>query len=97
MEQGKKVEKILTQVVEKFTAAVVGWENDLKTLDQLKTNACNQIAKLKTLVEVENIAISELVDDFTEFLTTEKEELDAKINSICGKLYDWIKKTQDSD
>ena len=94
MEDTKLIEKKLTRIVERFTTSAVGYENQLKTLDQLRNSACNSIALLKSLQEIEGIAVGELVDDFTSLIHKEDDELKQSIESVCGKLYDFINKNK---
>ena len=85
--ENKDVYKIYTKIVDKFSAIAVAYENGLETEDKLKKNACSHIGTLTRLKEVDNLAVDDLIEEFTAIIKAEKTTLNTAIEKICDTLY----------
>jgi len=92
----KQVNKAVTKIVDKFATVFTQYENGLATEDQLKKNACSQIAVLTRLVEVDALKVEHIRDGFIEVIKApEREDLEKLVDKVCTDLYALVRETQD--
>ena len=82
-------------MVDRFTSVAVAYENGLATEEQLKKNACTQVAVLIRLKEAESLAVQHLIDGFTEVIKAEREQVEGAVNKVCADLYAKINETKE--
>lgn len=91
----KALNKVITKMVDKFTAVSVAYTNGLATEDQLKKNACSHIGILMRLKAVETLKVDHLIDGFVNIIKSESKNIEAPINKVCGDLYELIASTKE--
>jgi len=93
--EAKLINKTATKIVDKFATVYTQYENGLGTEDQLKKNACAQIAVLTRMREVEAVKVDHIIDNFVKVIKAEREELEKVVDTVCTDLYTLIQETND--